>query len=179
MELKELRQKSPADLKAHLLDLHKEQFSLRMQKATGQLAKTHDIRLVRREIARVNMLLTATKQGLSHERISQYHCLKTVEGRVVSNKMNKTVTVLVERQVKHALYGKYIRRSTKLHAHDEDNACNEGDLVRVTECRPMSKTKNWRVVEVVRARRPSKEESEHDPGAKLPRRRRQLRRAKK
>jgi large subunit ribosomal protein L29 len=63
MELKELRQKSPADLKAHLLDLHKEQFSLRMQKATGQLAKTHDIRLVRREIARVNTLLSDTKQG--------------------------------------------------------------------------------------------------------------------
>ena len=63
MEFKELRQKSPADLKAHLLDLHKEQFSLRMQKATGQLAKTHDIRLVRREIARVNMLLTDKKQG--------------------------------------------------------------------------------------------------------------------
>ena len=74
---------------------------------------------------------------------------KTVEGRVVSNKMNKTVTILVERLVKHALYGKYIRRSTKLHAHDEDNACNEGDIVRVTECRPMSKTKNWRVVEVL------------------------------
>ena len=75
--------------------------------------------------------------------------LRTVEGRVVSNKMNKTVTVLVERQVKHALYGKYLRRSTKLHAHDEDNACNEGDVVRVAECRPLSKTKNWRVVEVV------------------------------
>ena len=55
----------------------------------------------------------------------------------------------VERQVKHALYGKYIRRSTKLHAHDEDNACKEGDVVRITECRPLSKTKNWRVVEVV------------------------------
>lgn len=75
--------------------------------------------------------------------------LRTVEGRVISNKMNKTVTVLVERQVKHALYGKYIRRSTKLHAHDEDNACREGDVVRVSECRPLSKTKNWRVVEVV------------------------------
>ena len=75
--------------------------------------------------------------------------LRTVEGRVVSNKMNKTVTVLVERSVKHELYGKYIKRSTKLHAHDEDNSCNEGDVVRVTECRPMSKTKNWRVVEVV------------------------------
>ena len=75
--------------------------------------------------------------------------LRTVEGRVVSNKMNKTVTVLVERQVKHALYGKYLRRSTKLHAHDENNACNEGDLVRVAECRPLSKTKNWQVVEVI------------------------------
>ena len=61
MELKELRQKSPAELTAHLLDLHKEQFSLRMQKATGQLTKTHDIRLVRREIARVNTLLTEKK----------------------------------------------------------------------------------------------------------------------
>jgi small subunit ribosomal protein S17 len=75
--------------------------------------------------------------------------VKTVEGRVVSSKMDKTVTVLVERHVKHALYGKYLRRSTKLHAHDEANACKEGDLVRVTECRPLSKTKNWRVVEII------------------------------
>ena len=75
--------------------------------------------------------------------------LRTVEGRVVSNKMDKTVTVLVERQVKHALYGKYIRRSTKLHAHDADNACNEGDVVRLAEIAPLSKTKNWRVVEIV------------------------------
>ena len=75
--------------------------------------------------------------------------LRTVEGRVVSNKMDKTVTILVERQVKHPLYGKYIKRSSKLHAHDADNACNEGDVVRVTEIAPMSKTKNWRVVEIV------------------------------
>ena len=74
---------------------------------------------------------------------------RTVEGRVVSNKMQKTVTILVERQVKHGLYGKYIKRSTKLHAHDEDGKCQEGDVVRVTECRPLSKTKNWRVVEIV------------------------------
>ena len=73
----------------------------------------------------------------------------TVEGRVVSNKMDKTVTVLVERQIKHALYGKYLRRSTKLHAHDADNACQQGDLVRLAECAPISKTKNWRVVEIV------------------------------
>ena len=74
---------------------------------------------------------------------------RTVEGRVVSNKMQKTVTVLVERQVKHALYGKYIKRSTKLHAHDEEGVCQEGDVVRLVEVRPLSKTKNWRVVEIV------------------------------
>ena len=75
--------------------------------------------------------------------------LHTVEGRVVSTKMQKTVTVLVERQVKHGLYGKYIKRSTKLHAHDEEGKCKEGDVVRLAECRPLSKTKNWRVVEVL------------------------------
>ena len=75
--------------------------------------------------------------------------IRTVEGRVVSNKMDKTVTVLIERQVKHALYGKYIRRSTKLHAHDAENSCNEGDIVRLREIAPMSKTKNWSVVEIV------------------------------
>jgi len=74
---------------------------------------------------------------------------RTVQGRVVSNKMDKTVTVLVERQVKHALYGKYIRRSTKLHAHDADNSCNEGDVVKLAETAPISKTKSWRVVDIV------------------------------
>jgi small subunit ribosomal protein S17 len=80
---------------------------------------------------------------------TENNALRTVEGRVVSNKMDKTVTVLVERLVKHKLYGKYLKRSTKLHAHDADNTCNEGDVVRVTEIAPMSKTKNWRVVEII------------------------------
>jgi small subunit ribosomal protein S17 len=74
---------------------------------------------------------------------------RTIEGRVVSNKMTKTVTVLLERQIQHGLYGKLLRRSTKVHAHDENSQCKEGDLVRIAECAPMSKTKNWRVVEVV------------------------------
>ena len=73
----------------------------------------------------------------------------TVQGRGVSDKMDKTVTVLVERNVKHALYGKYIRRSTKLHAHDADNTAKEGDIVRLVEVAPILKTKNWRVVEIV------------------------------
>ncbi|KQH74146.1 30S ribosomal protein S17 [Xylella fastidiosa subsp. sandyi] len=75
--------------------------------------------------------------------------LRTIKGRVISNKMQKTVTVLVERQIKHALYGKYIKRSTKLHAHDANDLCNEGDVVLMTEVAPISKTKNWRVVEIV------------------------------
>jgi len=74
---------------------------------------------------------------------------RAIEGRVVSNKMEKTVTVKIERQLQHGLYGKLLRRSTKVHAHDENNECREGDLVRISECRPQSKTKNWRVVKVV------------------------------
>lgn len=74
---------------------------------------------------------------------------RTVTGRVVSNKMDKTITVLVERQVKHPLYGKFIRRSTKLHAHDEANECNEGDLVQIAEGKPRAKTKSWSLVKVV------------------------------
>jgi len=70
-------------------------------------------------------------------------------GRVVSDKAEKTVTVMLERQVKHPLYGKYIKRSTKVHAHDEENSCTEGDLVRISECRPISKSKSWRVVEIL------------------------------
>ncbi len=75
--------------------------------------------------------------------------VRTQQGRVVSNKMDKTVTVLLERQVKHPLYGKYIKRSSKVKAHDAENACNEGDTVRISECRPLSKSKSWQVVEIV------------------------------
>ncbi len=75
--------------------------------------------------------------------------VRTITGRVVSNKMDKTVTVLVERLVKHPIYGKYIRRSTKLFAHDENNACNEGDVVTITSCRPYSKNKSFKLVDVV------------------------------
>ena len=70
-------------------------------------------------------------------------------GRVVSNKMDKTITVLVERRVKHPVYGKYITRSSKIHAHDESNECGIGDTVTVAETRPISKSKTWKLVEVV------------------------------
>jgi len=73
---------------------------------------------------------------------------RTITGKVVSNKMDKSITVMVERKVKHPIYGKYMRRSTKLHAHDAENVCNEGDLVTIVECRPLSKTKCWELVTV-------------------------------
>ena len=70
-------------------------------------------------------------------------------GRVVSNKMDKSITVLIERLVRHPLYGKQLRRSTKIKAHDENNVCQQGDLVRIKETRPISKTKAWTLVEVI------------------------------
>lgn len=73
----------------------------------------------------------------------------TVTGKVVSDKMDKTITVLVERRIRHAKYGKMIRRSTKLHAHDENNTCGIGDVVRIKETRPLSKTKTWVLVDIV------------------------------
>jgi small subunit ribosomal protein S17 len=74
---------------------------------------------------------------------------RSVQGSVLSAKMDKSITVLIERQVKHPLYKKIIRRSTKLHAHDEQNECKEGDMVIIEECRPLSKTKSWRLVEII------------------------------
>ena len=75
--------------------------------------------------------------------------VRTLSGRVVSDKMDKTVTVLVERKVKHPLIGKVIRRSNKFHAHDEANECKIGDLVVIEESRPLSKTKTWKVSKIV------------------------------
>ena len=74
---------------------------------------------------------------------------RTVTGKVTSNKMDKTITVLVERKVKHPLYGKYINQSNKFHAHDEKNEINEGDVVQITEHKPISKSKSWVVTKVV------------------------------
>lgn len=73
---------------------------------------------------------------------------RTETGRVISDKMNKTITVLIERRVRHPLYGKYITRSSKFHAHDENNECRVGDLVTITESRPLSKTKSWKLLRI-------------------------------
>ena len=74
---------------------------------------------------------------------------RAIRGSVISARMDKSITVLVVRQFKHPLYKKYIRRSTRLHAHDESNDCGEGDIVLIEECRPLSKMKSWRVIRVL------------------------------
>jgi small subunit ribosomal protein S17 len=76
-------------------------------------------------------------------------------GKVVSNKMDKTITVSVERMVTHATYGKILRRRTKIKAHDEKNSCNEGDVVTITQCRPISRHKSWTLVEIVERAAPA------------------------
>jgi small subunit ribosomal protein S17 len=80
---------------------------------------------------------------------NQTQVSRTVVGKVVSNKMDKTIVVLVERKIKHPLYGKFIRRSSKMHAHDDKNMCKVGDLVKIAGSRPLSKTKHWILIEVI------------------------------
>jgi len=87
--------------------------------------------------------MSTTEQNLAEK------TARSLEGRVTSSKMNKTITVMIERRVRHPLYGKIVTRRTKLHAHDEQNESKEGDLVQIEECRPLSRTKSWRLVKVL------------------------------
>lgn len=86
-----------------------------------------------------------TEQKVTEEKSSS----RTAIGKVVSDKMNKTIVVQIERKVKHPLYGKYVRRFSKMYAHDEDNTCRVGDLVVIQQSRPLSKTKRWTLVEIL------------------------------
>ena len=122
MNAKELRAKDEAALKQELNDLQNTHFKLR----------THD------PYRKGDHEMTETAQSLN----------RTLVGTVSSSKMEKTVTVLVERKVKHPLYGKYVVKSKKYHAHDEIG-CNEGDKVEIAECRPLSKTVSWTVTKVL------------------------------
>jgi small subunit ribosomal protein S17 len=82
-------------------------------------------------------------------KVNETKVLRIQMGLIVSDKMDKSATVLIERKVKHPIYGKFMRKSTKLHIHDENNDCGIGDTVQISECRPMSKTKSWTLVKVV------------------------------
>ncbi|QJC31703.1 30S ribosomal protein S17 [Enterobacteriaceae endosymbiont of Donacia tomentosa] len=76
--------------------------------------------------------------------------IKIFKGKVISDKMNKSIIVSIKRLIKHPIYGKFINRTTKLHVHDEKNICNIGDLVEIKECRPLSKTKSWILVNIIK-----------------------------
>lgn len=91
-----------------------------------------------------------TEQIVNQSKDEQSKVLRLVTGKVVSNKMNKTIVVQVERKVKHPLYGKYVRRFSKMVVHDEGNTCREGDLVSIQPTRPLSKTKRWILVEILK-----------------------------
>ncbi len=151
---KALAAKSPAELKTELAALLKEQFGLRMQRATQQLTNTEKLKQVRRNIARARTLIHQKAESGMSERSAdpdgrkpapRKTILQTLTGRVVGDKMNKTVTVLVERRVKHPLYGKFVTKSSKYHAHDENNEYKTGDLVEIVACRKLAKTKAYRV----------------------------------
>jgi small subunit ribosomal protein S17 len=122
-----------------------------MQQATQQLTNTSELSRTRRAIARVRTILAEkARQGMSEQQaVAETGMRRRLTGKVVSDKMDKTVTVLVERRMKHPLYGKYVGRSNKYHAHDEKNEYHTGDMVLIEECRPLSKTKAWRVVKLV------------------------------
>ena len=86
---------------------------------------------------------------MSEDVVSENKVLRIQTGSVVSDRMDKSATVLIERKVKHPIYGKFVKKSTKLHIHDENNECGIGDTVQISECRPMSKTKSWTLVKVI------------------------------
>jgi len=158
MKATELRQKDVAGLQTEVKELQKAHFGLRMQKATQQLNNTATLRIARRDIARAKTILvekqsaeTATAKATpsvaakkrAHMTEAKKSLKRTLIGKVVSDKRAKTVTVLIERRVKHELYGKIVGKSSKYHAHDEKGEYKLGDMIEITESRPISKTKNW------------------------------------
>ena len=142
------------ELNTELVAAKRELFNLRFQQATNQLDNPMRIVEVKKTIARVNTLLReeelkVTKQSKEVMQLTERNYRKTRIGKVVSDKMDKTIVVAIEDSVKHPLYNKVIKRTYKLKAHDENNECNIGDRVKVMETRPLSRDKRWRLVEIV------------------------------
>ena len=153
--VEDLKAKSASELQEELVAAKKELFNLRFQNATNQLDNTSRIKEVRKNIARIQTVISRARiqliaaTGSEKGEIVERNLRKTRTGKVVSDKMDKTIVVAVEDHVKHPLYGKIVKRTYKLKAHDENNECHEGDTVRVMETRPLSKDKRWRLVDVI------------------------------
>ena len=138
MKAKDLRAMDEAALNKELQDLLKAQFNLRMQKSHQQLENTSLIRQTRP--------YDSCSEG--SDEMSENKLTRTLIGKAISTKMDKTVTVLVERKVKHPI-GKIVVKSKKYHVHDENNDVREGDIVEISETRPISRTKSWTVSKIV------------------------------
>ncbi len=154
MKASEIRDMTAAELEKKLQDLKAELFNLRFQHAINQLDNPMRISAVKKDIARVKTILNEMSDDAQACRREDYavndrNNRKNEVGRVVSNKMDKTIVVAIEDNVKHPLYSKIVKRTVKLKAHDENNECNIGDRVRVMETRPLSKEKRWRLVEII------------------------------
>ena len=143
MKIDELKNKTIDQLKSILIDLKKEAFNLRFQKANGQLENTSRVKVVKRSVARVLTLIN----NLSKKELEKNNMPKRIlTGQVTSDSNNKTITVLVERRFTHPVLKKTIRKSKKYRAHDEKNTFKIGDIVRIRECSPFSKSKRWEVL---------------------------------
>jgi len=124
----------------------------KMEDKSKTTKEATDKAVVKKTVVKKASVETAVKKTVVKKALVKVVAKKierTVTGKVTSNKMDKTITVLVERKVKHPLYGKYINQSNKFHAHDEKNEINEGDVVQITEHKPISKSKSWVVTKVV------------------------------
>ena len=138
--LKEYRELQEPELKTKINDFRRESLNLRFQKSSGQLENTARISFVRKEIARLKTLINQKKTYQTREIIMPKRIL---QGTVISNKANKTISVLVERKIMHPVYKKYIKRTKKYAVHDEKNESKIGEIVKIQENRPISKTKKW------------------------------------
>ena len=142
------------ELNTELVAAKRELFNLRFQNATNQLENTSRIKEVRKNIARIQTIITekekVAEQNLQKgELIVERNLRKTRVGIVVSDKMDKTIVVAIQDNVRHPLYNKIVKKTYKLKAHDENNECKIGDKVKVMETRPLSKDKRWRLVEIM------------------------------
>ena len=149
MKAAELQKLSVEELNAKLKELKGELFNLRFQHAINQLDNPHKMVEVKKDIARVMTVLNQKNAEGGAVMTEERTLRKTRVGIVESAKMDKTVVIAIEDNVKHPVYGKIIKHTLKVHAHDENNECGVGDRVAIMETRPLSKTKRWRVTEII------------------------------
>ena len=148
MKVNEIRNLTTEEINAKIKETKEELFNLRFQQATGNLEKPSRIRELRHLVARLKTVLR--ERELNDEGGTMEKVRKELVGKVVSDKNNKTITVLVETYKKHPLYGKRVKYSKKYAVHDESNKAKVGDIVRIVETRPLSATKRFYLKEIVK-----------------------------